>query len=443
MKKMKHMLIVLILGAGMISIFPKKAAADPPYVSFQVFYNALSPYGQWVNYGSFGYAWVPNAGPGFMPYSTDGHWVYTSYGWTWVSDYSWGWAPFHYGRWLYDDYYGWIWIPGTEWGPAWVTWREDNDYYGWAPLAPGWGINVTLGAQIPIGWWIFVPARYIGSPQWHNYYIPRYRNNYIVEHTTFIDNIYMNNGRATYFRGPQIQNVERITGQPVRTFQVRGSDRAGETVVNNNEVRIFRPAINRTIDNSGAPARIYSREQVQPLNRRPNDNGQVRTFSPQNLNNRSMRVTTGSEPSRNNSQQPAPETRIQNSNNQRTNTTPQRTFSNPAVTTPPQNNNAENRNDRNVQPQNQPPQRNFTNPSNPVPERNNNEQDRNNNQQRQVQPPPRFNEAAQHPVMNNNHPQNVQPRQVPRREPQQTNSRQRPPQHENNGNNKDHRGRRR
>ena len=65
-------------------------------VSYQTFYDELSPHGRWIDYPQYGYVWVPNAGPSFRPYSTNGHWVWTDgYQWMWVSNYSWGWAPFH------------------------------------------------------------------------------------------------------------------------------------------------------------------------------------------------------------------------------------------------------------------------------------------------------------------------------------------------------------
>ena len=99
------------------TVNPIQVKAQGASVNFQVFYDDLSPYGQWIDYRGYGYAWVPSAGPDFIPYSTGGHWVWTDYGWTWVSDYDWGWAPFHYGRWDYDNYYGWVWIPDNEWGP--------------------------------------------------------------------------------------------------------------------------------------------------------------------------------------------------------------------------------------------------------------------------------------------------------------------------------------
>ena len=63
-------------------------------ITFQQFYDALRPYGEWVDYRNYGYVWVPDE-MGFRHYHSNGHWVYKDYGWTWASNYNWGWAPFH------------------------------------------------------------------------------------------------------------------------------------------------------------------------------------------------------------------------------------------------------------------------------------------------------------------------------------------------------------
>ena len=132
--------------------------APPPNdgVSYQTFYDELSPYGHWINNPDYGYVWMPDTDPGFLPYATNGHWVYSDEGWTWASDYAWGWAAFHYGRWFYEDGYGWMWVPGHEWAPAWVSWRRGDDVYGWAPLSP----DVNAGASFsnynpPANYWCF------------------------------------------------------------------------------------------------------------------------------------------------------------------------------------------------------------------------------------------------------------------------------------------------
>ena len=159
-------------------------------VSYQTFYDELSPHGRWIDYPQYGYVWVPNAGPSFRPYSTNGHWVWTDgYQWMWVSNYSWGWAPFHYGRWFYDPFYGWVWMPGYEWSPAWVAWRSGGDYYGWAPIRPGFNISINIslgGYSPPYDYWCFAPRRYITSPRIHDYYYDRRQNVTIINQTTII-----------------------------------------------------------------------------------------------------------------------------------------------------------------------------------------------------------------------------------------------------------------
>src|SRR5690606_17500228 len=177
-------------------------------VSFQLFYDELAPYGEWVDDPEYGYIWLPNAGRDFQPYATNGHWVMTQYGNTWVSDYNWGWAPFHYGRWTYSDYYGWAWVPGYEWGPAWVSWRSGGGYYGWAPLGPRMSINVHIG--IPHHHWVFVPQRYICSPHIYRYYTPYRHRVTIYNRTTIINNTYVYNNR-TYVSGPGRSEIERVT----------------------------------------------------------------------------------------------------------------------------------------------------------------------------------------------------------------------------------------
>ena len=116
----------LLLGVALLSIAlpSQKANAQPgASVSFQVFYDDLSPYGQWIEDPNYGNVWVPSESNGFRPYDTNGHWVMTEYGNMWVSDYAWGWAPFHYGRWFNHPRRGWCWAPDRVWGSSWVCWQ--------------------------------------------------------------------------------------------------------------------------------------------------------------------------------------------------------------------------------------------------------------------------------------------------------------------------------
>jgi len=273
---------------------PAPAPPPPPpapEVSYQTFYDALSPYGQWINYAQYGYVWMPNVGPDFKPYTTNGHWVYTEDGWTWASDYPWGWATFHYGRWFFEEGYGWMWIPGYEWAPAWVSWRRSSDYYGWAPLEPSVSINESVGGGYnpPAHYWSFVPQQYVTSPHINNYYVNEERNVTIINNTTVIRNTTIvnntvnnttivnnnvSNNRVTvnnYAGGPNPEEVTRVTGAPLRPIAVRQSNTPGESM-SNGGFAIYRPKVNPAPQGNGqaqahiAPARVQPLTNVRPVN---------------------------------------------------------------------------------------------------------------------------------------------------------------------------------
>lgn len=229
-------------------------------VSFQMFYDELSPYGEWIDDPEYGYIWLPDVDRDFQPYASRGHWVMTSYGNTWVSDYDWGWAPFHYGRWTYSDYYGWAWVPGYEWGPAWVSWRSGGGYYGWAPLGPRMSISINMG--IPAAHWVFVPQRYICSPRIYSYYAP-YRNRVnIYNRTTIINNTYVYNNR-TYVTGPRHSEIERVTRSRVAIRDINSASRPGRASVSSRSVSLYRPEVDRSSRSSARPSRVADAATVR------------------------------------------------------------------------------------------------------------------------------------------------------------------------------------
>jgi len=242
-------------------------AAQP--VTTQVFYDQLSPYGQWVTSPQYGYVWIPSAVPNFTPYSTGGHWVYTVYGWTWVSDYPWGWATFHYGRWAYDNSYGWLWIPGTQWGPAWVAWRQCNGYYGWAPLCPGVEIGVGFGWEnrIPENSWCFVNERYIGDRYLSRHYEPRGNNTVFIRNSTVISNTYVDRDRgATYSAGPRREDVEATLHTSIRPLPIHESAQP-EQRYDQAHLHLYRPNVtNPPANMPAAPTHSVPIQQVPQRN---------------------------------------------------------------------------------------------------------------------------------------------------------------------------------
>ncbi|HEX2630612.1 MAG TPA: DUF6600 domain-containing protein [Chitinophagaceae bacterium] len=268
--KMAALALVIMLG----SAWRNNAAAQPSAddeVSYQTFYDELSPHGRWVDYPQHGYVWIPDAGPDFRPYSTNGHWVYTDdYEWMWVSDYDWGWAPFHYGRWDHDPYYGWYWVPGYEWSPAWVAWRDGGDYYGWAPIRPGISIsiNFSIGSYAPpYDFWCFTPRRYITSYNVYNYCMPRTNNITIINQTTIINNY---NYRGNVWRtGPRRMDAEVYCGR-ISSVRFRSMSSPGRSVFRNNEVSVYRPSVRR--DERGFAPRTFERYD---RNNGRNNNGRI------------------------------------------------------------------------------------------------------------------------------------------------------------------------
>src|SRR5690606_25674665 len=84
-KKMRAFGVAALLALGLLG--SQAAQAGPGgRVSFQTFYDELSPYGRWINDPEYGYVWAPRVEAEFQPYATRGHWVMTEYGNTWVSD---------------------------------------------------------------------------------------------------------------------------------------------------------------------------------------------------------------------------------------------------------------------------------------------------------------------------------------------------------------------
>lgn len=255
--------VVCLAVIGVMFHFTTFAETPPPNISFQVFYDELQPYGDWISDPMHGYVWVPYAEPGFQPYASNGHWVMSTYGNTWVSNYDWGWAPFHYGRWYFDDYLGWAWVPGYEWGPAWVNWRTGGGYYGWAPLMPG--ISMRVSVNIPTQYWVFVPQRRLISRNVYNYYVP-HRNVYrVYNQTTVINNTYVYNNQ-TYVSGPPRREIERVSRSSVPVYQVNNSNRPGRTSVSRNTLQVYQPSTRQTATNRNVqakPSRIVSPKEHQ------------------------------------------------------------------------------------------------------------------------------------------------------------------------------------
>lgn len=248
-------------------IAPQAVMAQEITIGFQVFYDDLSPYGSWVDNPEYGYVWFPNVSAGFTPYGTNGYWILTDAGWTWVSNYSWGWAPFHYGRWYNDPMYGPMWVPGNEWGPGWVTWRQSEGYYGWAPIGPGISIELAYssGYDVPNDHWTFVRNGDFGRTNISNYYVDNSTNVTIIQNSTVINNTYVDDKHKTkYNSGPLRTDVEKHAGKVFAPAAIKESSKHGESVYKGG-LQLYRPAVqkNPSSEKKEAPAKVTNLKELK------------------------------------------------------------------------------------------------------------------------------------------------------------------------------------
>jgi len=270
--------IIALFAVAWLSLGLVRTQAED--VSVEVFYNQLSPYGDWLDAGDYGYVWHPrDAGDDWRPY-VDGHWAYTDSGWTWLSDEPYSWAVYHYGRWTQIESVGWVWVPGTEWGPAWVSFRYSDRHVGWAPLPP----EAEFGGQFrEIGAWsdsyydvgptdyIFVDVRNFGAPRLRDFELPFSQNVAFIEETTNVTNIRVENNVA-FIGGPDFEVINRVSAQKIPRLQLDrrtsgfGADpNSFRASVQGNSLRVAAPAI-AAAGATVAPSKIARKLQNVQVN---------------------------------------------------------------------------------------------------------------------------------------------------------------------------------
>ena len=212
--------------------------------SYQVFIDALSPYGTWLESSSHGLVWHPFSDASFRPYLTGGNWVSTTEGWAWASDYEWGWAPFHYGRWYYDNLLGWLWQPGYDWAPAWVTWGTVDDYYCWAPLMPG--ITVTKSSsqwKPPAFYWNACHRRNVANRNLEFVAIKPKEFSGFRHKIKMILNFETTRSNMPYASGPIIDEVNRHLPRKLSRVAITDRNRPAKSKVLATKMRTYRPVL--------------------------------------------------------------------------------------------------------------------------------------------------------------------------------------------------------
>jgi len=240
------------------------------------FHSELQSYGNWHKLKGGINVWRPSSvSYDWQPYKY-GRWFSTDNGWYWDSDEDFGYITFHYGRWYYDDYYGWVWVPGNIWAPAWVDWRYDNDYIGWAPLPPyaefsiGIGISFTNNFHYGYNYWNFVSYNNFCSPNVYNYFASNKYKYRIYSKTKYRNNYSYNRGRVIN-RGVDLKYVRERSRGNIVTRDIKRVDNIRDlNKRDKNYVRSYEPFNNRNIVDRD---KRNDRSKVEPKNRTKNIDG--------------------------------------------------------------------------------------------------------------------------------------------------------------------------
>lgn len=256
-----------------------------PDVSFQSFYDELSPYGEWIQLSKeeiekdlkdgegqgislsgvqdeeLLFIWKPSAvEKNWKPY-VNGRWEYTDHGWLWASNYDWGWAAYHYGRWYHSKTYGWVWMPGYVWAPSWVAWKVTDDHIGWHPLSPAakWkGEDGITDSRLKFRDedWVFIEKTKFGDDVTVSDIKVLSENNNLLSRSTTIIDLRVQNGKV-FNNGPDINDIVKSGGRPIRQKIVKTAADRRKTIVLENDVTVYKQSLPKaSIDSkTGRPVR--------------------------------------------------------------------------------------------------------------------------------------------------------------------------------------------
>ena len=178
---------------------------------------------------------------GYTPY-TNGEWVNTTEGWYFKAPTPHEEIVHHYGRWMNSPSLGWVWVPGRVRSPAWVDWREDDDYVAWTPIAPSVYIvnNVIPEPQVQVieNNYVVVEKKYFVEPQVYRYFYPETRIK--VKGMKPIKGIVVRD-RVIYDSGPDVVMIENHIDRKLVTVPLYTVFTPSQVVYNNTEMKVYSP----------------------------------------------------------------------------------------------------------------------------------------------------------------------------------------------------------
>lgn len=216
-------------------------------ISFSDFFGVKEAHADDVSFGAF-FVWKPspNLAVGvaagepvvYRPYY-NGQWLHSDAGWYFKAASEPEEITHHYGRWVYSPSLGWVWLPGRVWAPAWVEWREENEYIAWSPIPPRSYIvnNVVIIPPVYEETYVVVEKRYFPAPVIYQHVYTGH--NFKVKHWKKCQSVMVVNNYVTNY-GPDITLIESYYGNPVSKVSLQFVKSKSDVKYTHNEINIVK-----------------------------------------------------------------------------------------------------------------------------------------------------------------------------------------------------------
>lgn len=273
-------------------------------ISFAELFGINDAYANDLTFGTF-FVWKPApeiaisyetgvTQPMYVPY-THGNWTYTDAGWYFMAPTDYEEVTHHYGRWYFSPAMGWVWVPGRVWAPAWVDWRENDEYLAWEPLPPRVYIVDNILSPPPVyeDRYIIVEKKYFYEPNvyyYTNFYNNQHANIRITEMRSLDGIIVVNNSVVN--KGPDIVNIEKIHGTKIDVVKINKVKDIGNNKFDGKELYSYYPQFNKvkiTGESSGSVLKPdkynkfsevkHNRSNTDNLTLRKNNNSHDNNFN--------------------------------------------------------------------------------------------------------------------------------------------------------------------
>jgi hypothetical protein len=279
-------------------------------VSFQSFYDVLSPMGEWIQITKedidddlsdgegeglnnfmasaenedFLFIWKPTVETNWKPYM-NGKWEYSDRGWFWASADKWGNSTYNYGRWWNSPKYGWVWLPGYTWAPSWVRWKvtKDDKYVGWVALSPKakWnsenGITgETYNFKNKDNDWVFVDNNSFAGDITSKSIVKQDENSQLVKNSNSITEIKTEDDKIVN-KGLDVNKMEEKTGKKFNRKRLRFSKGNSNAIIGESDITVGKEHFKRSNgqkENIGKPNKFKKSERVKKMLKKRNKHRQ-------------------------------------------------------------------------------------------------------------------------------------------------------------------------